>query len=759
MRRETIVRKKPGSLLVMLILLTLCLPGMATASASVTQITSGSYETIGTAQQTVSSSAAKGFSDKNQFNISEEQAREILKNMFPEIMQGKDLQADYSEQGPFNKKTWNFRPRDLDYGPGPNGPKMNASVDALTGEIINIYYNPEAAFYKGKQVNLSREQALPIAQEFLKKIQPNKIGMLTVKETDPRYSFPKYYYYGNGLNMHYMFYWSRMANGIVVDWDSIQIGVNAATGLVTHYNYSWHDCELPRIDMTISKEELTRKLVDESGMYPSYVPSLDGNSSNVLVPVYVLNSITPYYDCHSGQGLNQDGNKIAAKDKLSYQQVFTPRDDGSGIEGIPPAAKKINPELAKKAAEEFFKFLGIPGEVEKSGGGTSSMGFGLDQEHWNYSIKAANRDRNPNNWAVGIDVYSGEVVSFHHYNDRSNDGGNPISVEQALEKATTAIQKINPEKQKLVVLQKEPSQNSEDQFSFNFVRLKNGIPCEQQGIRIDINKANGEILSCSVRWYPAQFSSLANIISPEKAQEIYSSQQPFELAYIFPRNAQTGEQETKRPLLVYRTQKNRVDAISGKMFDYTIMDNPTTSTSFTGHWAAAELSLLAENGLMPAEGIQADGEMSRRQSLKVLVATMTRQNYGDNTDVSLAFTDIKSSDPDIEVFKRAVKEGVIPNQGKFEPDKAISREDLAVWLVNSLGYQEIAGLKNRIATPFQDADKIATDKANCVGLVDGLGILKADANQCFRPQAAITWAEMASLATRLGPRIPVYTRY
>jgi len=82
----------------------------------------------------------------------------------------------------------------------------------------------------------------------------------------------------------------------------------------------------------------------------------------------------------------------------------------------------------------------------------------------------------------------------------------------------------------------------------------------------------------------------------------------------------------------------------------------------------------------------------------------------------------------------------------------MSREDLAVWLVNSLGYQEVAAIKNRIDTPFKDADQIAPDKANYVGVVEGLRLLRVDASQCFHPQDAIKWAEMANVATCLATR-------
>ena len=71
-------------------------------------------------------------------------------------------------------------------------------------------------------------------------------------------------------------------------------------------------------------------------------------------------------------------------------------------------------------------------------------------------------------------------------------------------------------------------------ISFNFARLVNGIPCEQEGITVGIDRASGQLRSYMVNWYDAQYAPLTNIISPEKAREIYQAQEPFELAYVFP---------------------------------------------------------------------------------------------------------------------------------------------------------------------------------------------------------------------------------
>ena len=56
---------------------------------------------------------------------------------------------------------------------------------------------------------------------------------------------------------------------------------------------------------------------------------------------------------------------------------------------------------------------------------------------------------------VGIDVYTGKIIQFDQYNNQSGGSGKNASYEEALSKATAAIEKINPEKQSLVVLRQQ----------------------------------------------------------------------------------------------------------------------------------------------------------------------------------------------------------------------------------------------------------------------------------------------------------------
>ncbi|MDD4803053.1 MAG: S-layer homology domain-containing protein [Syntrophomonas sp.] len=738
------MKKILAPILAVLIVLIFCLPGIAADNKTVWS------------QAVIGSQAVVSSGEHGQPIISEEKARENLAGMFPEIIAGQDLQAEYNDQSYMSKPCWNFRSRDIMQQPGPRGFEIDALVDAATGEVVRMNYNPDPDLYRGKNVRLTREQALAIAHNYLEKVHPNKVSQLFLSNNDPRYP-----YYGNDINMVYMFLWSRLANGVIVDADNIYIGVDAITGKVTHYSYNWHNVQFPQADKSISKQELTAKLLNESGLFPAYVSVMGatGNDTSTFIPAYVLNSSAAYYDCHTGQGLMSDGSKIAPEDMRIYEQVFIPQPDGNINKTELTPRKKINPEAAKKAAEDFFKFMGIKGEVIRSGGGSSS-GDGFRQEYWTYSIGSEDKYQNmDNNIQVGIDVYTGQIAQFHRYNNPAGDSDKKISYQEAQNKAIAIIKQINPDKKDRLALHKQEWAGKDNEiYSFNFVRLVNGIPCEREGIRVEIDNS-GQLRSYWSNWYDIAYTPLTNMISPEKARKIYEEQEPFQLAYVFPmQNLQApGQGMSTQPRLVYRSQeKSRVDGVSGKMLGWSVEgQSPAAAASWTSHWAAPALSLLNENGLLPAKGINPDEQMSRIQVLKILVRATGNQYYRhiDDQEIALAFTDISES-PDGKVLQQAIKKGIIPNQGNFHPNQIMSREDFAVWLVNSLGYQEVAAIKNHIDTSFGDADQISPDKANYVGIAEGLGLLRADENKYFHPQDAITWAEIANAVTRLAVRAP-----
>jgi len=535
----------------------------------------------------------------NPATIKQEKALEVLKAAFPEILAGKELEAEYSEEGRGNNPCWNFNLKAKSEGPGYSDSVITANVNALTGEILAMNYNPPADYYHGKSVQLTREQAYPIAQQFVQKMHADKIAMLVLTEDRQSYYVPQ-----NKMAMYYGFYWNRQVNGIKADWDSIYIGVDAATGKVSHYAYNWHNKDLPKPGKIIPAAELTCKLVDQFGLYPVYVQKPGSMESGIFIPVYRLNTNSQLFDSQTSQPLRQDGSKVPENEQQLYKQEFKPQLDSSPADAPADSNTKVTPELAKQTAENIFIKMGITGAIRRSGGGSSS-GAGYNEEYWNYSlVENQNRQRFDNGPEISINTATGEIKDFNDYSDRDIKGAATISFAEALRVAQDAIQKINPEKKNhLVLLQRDQGEGNEDVYNFCFTRLVNGISCEQDRIEVEINKQNGKLSRYRLDWHPFKFIAPDHIISLEKAKKIFINKQPFELAYIYPMNLNGSyeNKETEAAVLVYRNAEQfQMDALSGEMLgDGWGEQNPIKKNSYTGHWAAPALSLLEESRLLP----------------------------------------------------------------------------------------------------------------------------------------------------------------
>lgn len=679
--------------------------------------------------------------------ISQEKAVKIVKTFFPEICSDKAFEVEYENYN--EETTWNLR-----CGKGCPGRQnsefyIRAVVNARSGDIKSFEYQPDIRSYEGKTIKYSRDEALLIARDFLQKINADKIDKLQFNDTDVS---P---FMHMNLKMNTDFCWSRIENGIKVAWDGIGIRVDLFTGQISRYYCQWTDALIPPVGKIISKEELCNKVLDEIGVCPLYRIAYGKqgyDSKNEIVPVYIFNTKAAYFDATTGKLMNYWGKALEDKNKCIYEQRFIPDKSGAVIQEALPV-EKISPQLGKSIVEEFFKSRGIQGEVRRSGGG-SSGGPGYKDEYWSYNIDE-DISKEHKDISVDIDVNTGKIRAFHYYGDYKQKEGKDISYNQALTKAKDLIKDMNPEMSaKTALCSNDNWGEQDDRYTFNFSGLINGIPYDNNRLKVAVDKKSGDILDYFVDYHPGEFKALTGMISEAEAVELIRAEQAFELSYIFPRDE--NRQFAKEAVLVYQNMiPYGIDALTGKVIEIIPEnDNDTETDKLRQHWAAAALSALGENNLLPDEEFDPDSPITHLEAIKIMVAADERCCCMDEEEsMDLRFQDIKIDDPCSSLIKQAVQRGFLLNKGKFAANQVLTREELAVWLVNGLGYHEIAEMNCTVQIPFKDADKISSDKKNYVGIISGLDMLTADDNAYFRPQASCTWAEMATAVLRAAPKL------
>lgn len=650
-------------------------------------------------------------------HISDREALAIIREAFPYLPADGVMRIELEEDSYRGRTVWRINTEErLSYRPGfPQG--YRATVDAATGEILEMYWYPVPQVGTGESRGLiSRDKARQIAEILAQRLQPEKFAQMNYEPYPSGYfGYPK-----GPLSIAYHFSWVRTHNGIPVGDDGLHISVDAVTGLVTGYSLLWReDIKFPPDGPVLEANAIPARVVEKAGMAQVYTvfPGSAGGSPQVKLVYQVNSRYANLVDARTGDFLNFQGEP--AKDPRLYAP-----EDYLHIRGEmnPPTAPAtgVDPVKAREVAEKFFKALGYEGQVERSGGGESSGPLGR-QSWWSYIL----RSEGPKGAAptVGIDPATGEVVEFHDPTFRgqpSGPGGKHVTRDEALAVARDFIQKASPAYAGHVALEKSPLEwrQGAETYSFRFFRVVNGVPFPMDGMEVSI-APDGRVVGYRCEWHRVTFPPAEGVISPAEAASKWVAHAAYKLKYYLPWTGD-GRGKGAQAKLVYSLvpQVEAVDALTGEVLgpDGRPWQGTRTGYNFQQSWAAEALQLLAESDLLPPpEKFVPSAPVTRREAVRVLVAAAKRYYGHEEVPSSPSFRDLLPADPDFGTVEIAVALGILPKEGSFAPDKPLDRKTLAAWLVNAARYGEVAGIPNRITSPFTDLETLSVRTTRLLG--------------------------------------------
>lgn len=689
--------------------------------------------------------------------ISEERSLEIIRAAFTDLDLG-GWQPEFSldMDNYQNKMVWRVSHHHRRPGPGP-GSGFWASVDANSGEIQSFSRN-ETAKAAGDRI-ITRDEARVIAENLAKRLQPIKFRLLQLqKDEHPRFHEPM-----DSLNIVYHFQWSRIINGIPVENDGIGISVDALSGRVVNYHFSWNgEFDLPPAGEVQPAEKMAKKLLNELGMTLSYqVPFGDYTGSTPRARlVYGLNN--PYsvtLDAMTGEFLDHQGKAVEFKAFKQFENIPQTAGDMNPPE---PGSKRISYQEALEKANNFFKSLGYDGEVDRQGSGSGGGPLGRE-EYWSFGLKSEEGRDIASNANVGIDVFTGRVAHFHgrgrYLEGQPSPLGKTLNGEEAAKAAREFINKVEPELSPYLVLQNMPEWEKGrfmQEHYLNFSRVVNGVPFPQDGVHIAFGQ-DGKVINYNCQWHRVIFPPAGAKITPEDAAAKWLALAPLKLKYIFTRDDQY---RPLTPRLVYQSEFAGIqflDANTGEAMSYDgrpIKKASGNGYDFSGSWAEQHLQLMADSRLLPSpDEFSHTGHVSRREGLRLIMAASSNYYYDEALVKTQYFQDVSSEDSDFGIFKRAADSGVIEKGGQLLPQENLTRATLAAWLVNALGHKDAAMISNRIESPFNDLEGLSLQERNYIGLVNGMGLLAGDETRDFRPSDFVTWEELAAAVLKAAPKL------
>lgn len=277
----------------------------------------------------------------------------------------------------------------------------------------------------------------------------------------------------------------------------------------------------------------------------------------IIAASMVFGAAVPAYADPAANGIK--GQVVTASDV--QQNLKISKDNAKAI-----ALKLLSESFNTKLNEASFN-----SRIElRTNNDITGKGYVWDLNWYSYSEKS---NKNIN---VSIDADTGKLLNANIY-DYSDGNQNLASITkgEAQKIAESFAKKMNPEEFSNTRLVDKSAQSyyyerNGSNYSFNYLRLLNGIPFRDNGLSVTVDGVTGKVSSYSVRWTDnIAVPDTSGIITAEKANEVYRTNYDFKLNYkqYYGSFSSNNEQIYK---LVYVPESSSgvfLDAKTGKMMN------------------------------------------------------------------------------------------------------------------------------------------------------------------------------------------------
>ncbi|WP_084165547.1 S-layer homology domain-containing protein [Paenibacillus massiliensis] len=187
---------------------------------------------------------------------------------------------------------------------------------------------------------------------------------------------------------------------------------------------------------------------------------------------------------------------------------------------------------------------------------------------------------------------------------------------------------------------------------------------------------------------------------------------------------------------------------------YSFKDNAKSFTDTAGHWARESIEFVTARELFGGTTEQTfspNATMTRGMIVTVLGRLAEAETEGH----AARFSDVQPDAYYAGYIGWAADNGIVNGTGsqRFEPDAPVTREQLAVIMVNTLKHMELTTDTNE-ANPstiaaYADQDLVSSWATESVNRLISMGVLSGKANYRLDPQGNATRAELAAMLERM----------
>ncbi|MCM3080406.1 YcdB/YcdC domain-containing protein [Brevibacillus invocatus] len=693
--------------------------------------------------------------------LSKEEAIQRVQKLISIPSQFKLERANYqgAERYAFlSESTWNLS------WSGERDAGIYVTIDAITGKLLQYSRYGDESVSSAKKV--SEEAALEAAKKFLEDVTSDQ----------EREKLSDANEYGIGLSysagfVHHPYYFARIENDIPFLENGFRVVVDEK-GEVVQFSRNWYEDTLPDAKPVLSLEEAEEKM---SGAAPSLVyKSTSSITGNYLDDRYQYQLVYQYSTTDPQFVDAMSGDLINAQGKAAKAEKIEPL--GTAISQKQQLDKLITKEEAQLIADKVVKKL--PGSYRSDGNrgsGASSGPDGVERRRWDFEyspLQGENKDQNTFEIIIGD---RGELVGYESSQRMGRFGGakieKAVSWEQAEKNAIQLVKTLYADRLGEIYYQPQKPTESFIQeqlekgepYSLSFGWLKNGVPVENSFFHVEVSAATGVVEYIRTDNYENEKiqSATNEIVDVEKAKQAEQDQKKMMLTYYQPDPYISYRLEQKQqPILVYRYVGDAgvVDAVSGEWISYAEQSKSQGPQDIGDHPQKEALELAIRYGFMTVTDgkLEPDKELTRGEAAQIMARALDRVEFrsrsyfgfSDEPVQLFSFSDVDAKHPLFGVIQKNLQHGVIAKEGqRFEPDKLITRAQLADMAARMLGYGDLLNKPEIFVPSYSDLQK---NQIPAVTLLHAEGIvIPGSSAGKFDPEGSVTKAEIAQLLKAL----------
>ncbi|MGC5776094.1 YcdB/YcdC domain-containing protein [Paenibacillus pabuli] len=713
-------------------------------------------------------------------NISSKQASENILKLFPLLEKATISSARFDSPHSFpppDYKAWDIG---FELREGNRSTGFSATVHAVTGEVLSVHLPSELLERQvsDSETKLTKTEAKKQADEFLYKAIPNlkEDGFVAVADQ-----------YANSVQQslfgrtEYTYSYQLKHEGLVSVAETAYISVDQS-GLVTGYSRTTIGAEYPSSKAAIPADQAQQKFEEEFDIQLAYIS--EERFSPRKGQKYYLgytpknSSVTPLdadtldrIDSMTGDAIVQD---VSQEDKPLQ---------GSAAAFTPNTGPKLNAQQAEKLVKKSFK---IPEGYQLDYSQLTKGSFGSpNNQVW--SLSWSNRNASASymfmrDISAQVDAATGQIYSVN-INQRIMPGmeqeksdtevkGKTVTKSQAEKLAVNTVISLVPDASKQFRL--STVLELDNARTFIFQRYLNGILVKDDTVQIQVsNDGTIDEYYSMVAATPEQLpTDVKPAISYEKAKATYLEEFKLVLAYSryggfgmgngesVPVGVKLAYMPTRKDSLLTGITYEVLDANTGEwksMYGSTSGTVQVTISDIKGHAAESDLQSMVQHGVLVAD------EQGRVFPDRVITKgdwfTYLAKAVNPNLDVYYSgdgegnlYADITPESPYYQAVRTLIDQrwlaGADP-KSELNPEEEMTREELAVLLVQILRYEKLAGFYTLPSDLPNLADASAVNNKGAVSLSIKLGLLPSIEGR-FMPARKVTVAEAAQVLERLA---------